>query len=260
MVIKFLRLGAWLLVISGLVFAVGVFLTHSPQSPWYVARWEQVGSGFERLEYISEDDTDILLYAFQPSDMTLRIENSLEPQRVKAWSQSLTGEHLLVNGFYFLDSNAPAGLLISDGQAVHEQTFDFDKSGIVQLAPSFKIIDTDKASFNAQEVLEAGQSYPLLLKQGRGAVKTDSGLRARRTFIGTDESGKVYVGLVWRDDISLYALMQDLLEMDIDWYNVMNLDGGPSSGLNIETDSFTESFDSAAAVPNVIVIQPKNEP
>lgn len=257
MSVKFFRVGGLLFVSLGLGFALWTLLTHAPHSPWYVARWESVGAGMRRLEYISADNTDVLLYAFDPAAVTLRIEQASEAKRVKTWAQSIDGEYLVANGFYFLEDNAPAGLLISDSQAWHTQAFDLDKSGIVELAPEFKIVDTETATFDSRGVTEAGQSYPFLLKQGRGAVKTDSGLRARRTFMGTDEAGQVYLGLVWRDDMSLYALMKTLQEMDIAWHNVINLDGGPSSGLVIETQSFTESFDSAASVPNVIVIQPK---
>ena len=80
---------------------------------------------------------------------------------------------------------------------------------------------------------------------------------ARRTFIGTDEAGQVYVGVVWKDDVSLFELMQILQELDVNWYDVINLDGGPSTGIAVETGSFVEILDSAGPVPNVIVIQPK---
>lgn len=244
-------------VMAGLIFAAWSLAVNSPSSPWYQARWKDIRPGFERMEFVSVDGTNILLYAFNPADVTMRIENSLTPARVKAWSNGLTAERLVVNGFYFLEDNSPAGLLISDGQPSHKQEFDLDKSGLVKLAPDFAIIDTSELAFDVSGVLEAGQSYPFLLKHGNKAIAADSGLAARRTFIATDTSGQMYVGLVWRDQVSLFELMHELAEIDIPWDNVINLDGGPSTGISVVTDGFSETLDSAAPVPNVIVIEPK---
>ena len=251
------RFFAFVIVLSGLGFAGWSLAVRSTYSPWYVARWEDVGSGLQRMEFVSNDDTNVLLYSLDPHDFEFRIEQRTEPQRVKTWSEEVAGGHIVINGFYFLEDHAPAGLLITEGKALHEAEFDLDKSGVVQLSPTFDIIDTDLEIFDAAGVQEAGQSFPFLLKQGRGSIKEDSGLVARRTFLGTDEAGQVYVGMVWKDDVSLFELMNVLQEMNIDWYDVINLDGGPSSGIAVETNGFVEVLDSVAAVPNVIVIQPK---
>lgn len=252
-----LRVVAVLIVVSGLAFALWSVLVDSPYSPFYVARWEDVGSGWQREEFVSADDVNVVLYSFDPGQVDMRIENSDAPSRVKAWSGKLPSPHLLVNGFYFLEDNSPAGLLITHGDALHDQTFDLDKSGVIRLAPEFKIIDTGVEDFSEDGVQEAGQSYPFLLKHGQAAVKEDSGLTARRSFIGTDSSGKAYVGVVWRDEVSLFKLMQVLQETGIAWDNVLNLDGGPSTGIAASTDGYLETLDSAAPVPSVIVIEPK---
>lgn len=252
------RFFAFVIVILGLGFAAWSLAVRSVYSPWYQARWEDVGAGLQRLEFVSDSDVNVLLYALDSQSFDFRIEQNLnDPQRVKTWANNFEGEHIVINGFYFKEDYGPAGLLITDGEAVHEAEFDFDKSGIIQLAPSFDIIDTDIERYAVEGVLEAGQSYPFFLKQGGTSIKEDSGLVARRTFLGTDEAGKVYVGTVWRDDVSLFELMNILQEIDIDWYDVINLDGGPSSGIAVETGGFVEVLDSAVPVPNVIVIQPK---
>ncbi len=252
------RFFVFLVVVAGLGFAAWSLAVRLPYSPWYIARWEEVGEGLQRMEFVSEDDVNVLLYAFNPEAFTFRVENSLDPERVKAWAGKIHGEQLTINGFYFLEDNTPAGLLITDGEAIQQQEFDFDKSGIIRLDPDFDIVDTGLETFSTRGVIEAGQSYPFLFKEGESAVKEDSGLAARRTFIGTDEAGQVYVGVVWRDDVSLFELVTVLKEIDISWYDVMNLDGGPSTGLVVETEGFVEALDSAAPVPNVIVIQPRS--
>ena len=253
-----IRFLAMITVVFGLGFAAWSLAIRSPHSPWYIARWEMVMDGMQRMEFVSDDGINVLLYRFMPQDFSLRIENSSEPARVKAWASKLGGESLVINGFYFLEDFSPAGLLITDGQDVHAQEFDLDKSGVVRLEPNFDILDTDQESFSHEDVLEAGQSYPLLFKQGLAAIKEDSGLQARRSFIGTDEFGQAYVGVVWRDDVSLFELMHVLQEIDsVSWYDVMNLDGGPSTGVALEADGYSEILDSAAPVPNVIYIELK---
>lgn len=251
------RLFAFTVVLLGLGFAGWSLAVRSPYSPWYVARWEVVGKNLQRLEFVSSDDINVLVYALDPKAFDFSIAAQAEPQRVAAWSSQLVGERVVINGFYFLEDQTSAGLLITQGQALHAQEFDLDKSGVIRLAPEFDILDTGLEHFSKTGVTEAGQSYPFLLKQGGESIQEDSGLLARRTFIGTDEAGQVYVGVVWKDDVSLFELMQILQELDVNWYDVINLDGGPSTGIAVETGSFVEILDSAGPVPNVIVIQPK---
>ena len=248
---------ALLVVFAGLSFAVWSLATRSSFSPWYVARWERVSDHLERMEFVAGQGVKVLLYRLNPAEFNFSLEHSQSPTSVKAWASQVPGEHLVINGFYFLENYTPAGLLINDSQAQHAQVFDLDKSGVITLAPAFSIIDTAVEAFAPGGVSEAGQSYPFLLKQGSGSIQADSGLLARRTFMGTDTYGQVYVGLVWHDEVSLFELMNILLEIDTDWETVLNLDGGPSSGLAIETAGFTEVLDSLASVPSVIVIQPK---
>lgn len=252
-----LHVMALVVVVSGLSFATWSLATRSTHSPWYVAKWEDVGAGLQRIEFVSEDDVNVLVYAFDPALVTLRLETGEESHRVKTWASELKKGAIFINGFYFLEDGSPAGAVISRGVSLSELNFDWDKSGVIQLAPSFKLIDTARDRFSPSVALEAGQSYPFLLKQGVGAILEDTGLTARRTFIGTDEFGTAYVGVVWRDDVTLFQLMNVLQEMDIAWQDVINLDGGPSTGLVVETEGFSEILDSAAPVPNVIVIQPK---
>ena len=246
-----------LAVMAGLGFAAWTMATQSVYSPWYQPRWETVGAGFERMEFVSDHGVNVLLYKFDPDLVNVRIEHNQEPGRVQAWSNSLSGNRLVLNGFYFLEDNTSAGLLISGGESLHAQTFDYDKSGVLRLAPDFDIVDTGLETFSTQGVQEAGQSYPFLLKEGESSIKEGSGLAARRTFMATDTDGFAYAGLVWRDDVSLFELMEVLHEIDVPWRDALNLDGGPSSGLVVETPGFNEVLDSAAAIPNVIVIQPK---
>jgi hypothetical protein len=249
------RFWAFVIFLSGLGFAGVSLATRLPYSPWYIARWESLGEDMERMEFVSADQVNVIMYRFSPEAYRLRVATDDLPHRVKTWASELEGEALVMNGFYFLEDNTPAGLLLSGGEPLHAQEFDADKSGVVRLDPDFAIVDTAETAFQALDVLEAGQSYPFLLKHGELSIKEDSGLVARRTFLGTDETGLIYAGVVWKDHVSLFDLAAVLQEMDISWDHVMNLDGGPSTGIAVELTSFGEAFDSALPVPNVIVVE-----
>src|SRR5690349_1226929 len=104
------RFFAFGVVMAGLAFAGWSLAVRSPYSPWYVARWEEVGQGLERMEFVSDDAVNVLLYTFDPDNFSLHVEVENEPERVKTWSGGIKGEHLVLNGFYFLEDNTPAGL------------------------------------------------------------------------------------------------------------------------------------------------------
>lgn len=248
------------IVVTGLVFALWSLAVRSPHSPRYVARWERVSGSLERMEFVSDSEVNVLMFRFRPDDFTLALETDGDARRVKAWARAFPTAVLVINGFYFLEDESPAGLLIDQGTRRGKTEFDWDKSGMVTLAPNFSILDTSQVKFTASGVLEAGQSYPFLLRAGEGAVETDSGLSARRTFIGTDTDGMIYLGVIWKDDVTLFELVQTLQETgheaDIIWQDVINLDGGPSTGIAVEAEGFSEILDSAAAVPNVITLTP----
>lgn len=254
------------LSVRGLVFTVFIFglsvavwqlAIRLSISPWYVPKFEQVSAQLQRLKFVSETGVKVIVYRFDPDNYTFRIEHSPEPERISSWSNRLLAEHILINGFYFLENYLPAGMLITNGQLVHETAFDFDKSGLISLAPDFRLVDTQFENFSTTDILEAGQSYPFMLKQGVPAIKTDSGLVARRSFIGTDNNGLTYLGVVAKDDISLFELMHVLTDIQVDWQDVINLDGGPSTGIAVKTKGFVEVLDSLVPVPNIIVIEPK---
>lgn len=252
-----IRFFALFVVVTGFGFAFWSLATHTPDSPWYRARWETIGKGFERMEFVSEERDHIVLYRFPPEQVTAGFMQSATPNRVTGWSQLLPEAALVMNGTYFLEDGGPAGRLILQGQETGTAAFDLDKSGVLELAPDFKIVDTATESYSFGDALEAAQSYPFLIKSGDLAIKEDSGLLARRSFIGMDAEGLAYVGVVWKDEVSLFQLMQALHEMDVAWTNVLNLDGGPSTGLVAEGEGFSEVFDSAAPVPNVIYVELK---
>ena len=125
------------------------------------------------------------------------------------------------------------------------------KSGL-QVA---KIIDTKKDKFDPNFVKEAAQAYPFLIKNSKPNIKEDSGQIARRTFIGTDQEDNFYLGILPEESQTLYELSLELSKVPVNWKNVINLDGGSSSGLIANTQKNQENLNSYVPIPNVLVVK-----
>lgn len=215
-----------------------------------------IQSGLQEIsfQYGSSTQERILLYRIDPEQYQFSFEYASSAKSIADWQLALGAPALVANGGYFHEDYSPSGLLIMRGNRIGERQFDFDKSAVLELAPEFLIIDTKEESFDAQNVREALQSFPLLIKDGMPAVKTDSGLKARRTFFGVDRDGSVYVGVVPDSEMSLYELAQALARMGTAWSRVLNLDGGPSTGIAAGNGKIENSI---FPVPSVIVVRKK---
>lgn len=82
-------------------------------------------------------------------------------------------------------------------------------------------------------------------------------MKARRTALGVDAANNIYVISVPDREISLYEFMNELLKSGISFLHVLNLDGGPSTGIYAHweiNDIFQNSY---SKVPSVIKFRKK---
>ena len=160
---------------------------------------------------------------------------------------------------YFHPDRWPSGWLKASGTIVGQRAFDVAKSALLELSPR-PVIEVDPARNVAlqREAKDAAQSYPLLVAHGHALVTEDSGKVARRTFVATDRAGAYfYIGIVPYAEISLHELSQALAKLPVNWDNVLNLDGGPSSGLAYRDPDHAQTIDSYVTIPNVLTVYAK---
>jgi uncharacterized protein YigE (DUF2233 family) len=221
------------------------------------SHWTQLADGAARVEVAlhAASTGTLVLYRFSPQTFQVRLRSATLPQVVSRWSGTGTTDRLVVNGVYFNEDFTPSGLVIKNGARQGTRQFDLDRSGILQFSPTFRLIDS---ATEPVELANAAQSYPFLVLRGEGAIAEDSHQLARRTVIGQDRDGLIYIGVVANDEISLHGLMQVLLRTGIAWSNVLNLDGGPSTGLDAWIGDWQESRDSLTGVPSVVVVERKS--
>lgn len=223
--------------------------------------WVQLHPGMERrvinlllesgqiLEHIYLLRVDPSLYTF---DVGYRPG---QPQSLKQW---LAEEDALVvvNGGFFTESLEATGLTIANGQ-VYGSSFE-GFGGMLSISDAGPQIRWLRLQpYNPSEVLQAGlQSFPILVQPGGvNGYSEESVLRARRTVIGQDMSGRILVVIASSGTFTLGELSDFLLESDLDLAVALNLDGGASSGLLVKEPS--EGIPAFSLLPTVIAIRPK---
>ena len=215
--------------------------------------WKKVEDGLDRLEYTSTQGVTVVMYRLDPAYFTFQFEASTGTHGLAEWFGAYPNAALMINGVYFHDDNMPSGFLVTNGRREGDRAFDMNKSGMIDVSDgSVRILDTSVDTPRLESFNNAAQSYPFYFKGGEPSIKEDTQLTARRSFIGKDQHGNIYIGVVPVAEISLYQAMQLLDETDVDWANVINLDGGPSTGLFVHGRGFTEELPSLFPVPNVL--------
>lgn len=208
------------------------------------------------IEYKQDDITKrIHLYRLNPADFDITLANS-DRKRLSDWAKELDAS-IVINGAYFNEDYSPSGYLKINNQRIGELIFDQSKSGLIQVNNGeFTIRDLAVDPLQTGEELDFGlQSFPFLIKNSKAAIKEDSGKTARRTALGFDNDGLVYIIIADLVHISLYDLMNKLLDTKIDFTYVLNLDGGPSSGISIDLEGYDNTKDSVVKVPSVILFK-----
>lgn len=237
--------------------------TTTPDTVTLDNTWKLLAPGAERLQYqVTITAPKLIIYRFDHAlyDFTLHdasLLGSAGAYTIPQWQELLNQPDLLINGVYFNADNSPTGFLRIDGRTINAHQFSQNQSGAVVINDTLQIIDTASTQLDLENQQSAAQNFPLLISDGQPQIDNDSQELSRRSFIGTDTAGLLYIGIVPTRDYSLYGLMQALLELDIDWDTVLNLDGGQSTGLssNLGDGELIHSF---TPIPNVLSVTKKD--
>ena len=202
--------------------------------------------------YGSYGSSTLVIAALPQNDFLARFEYAKEPAPLARWMTATTT--MVLNGGYFNEDWSPAGYLVISGERIGQRKFDDNKSGLMVIQDGhISLRDLSTQPIQKSEHFEyAVQSYPWLIRAGQAALHEDSGKMSRRTAIGLDDQYNVYVIVANNYDISLYQLMNELLRSGIAFRDVLNLDGGPSTGLMVNSGDTQVSINSQSPVPMVV--------
>jgi uncharacterized protein YigE (DUF2233 family) len=222
--------------------------------------WRSVRPGLETRELSVENDLwgeRLFVARVDPQQAAFRVRyDPAQPRRVGEWLAA-EDARLVVNAGFFDDDNRVLGLLIADGEASGATYVDLGglfgvRQGRVQVR-SLILQPYRRGEVFDQMV----QSFPTLLTGG-GAINTairDDGAVAPRTVVGVDRQGRVVFLVSPRPTFNLTELAAWLAQSDLDLDAALNLDGGTSSGLVVQTVEGVWGSDSWARVPAVIVVE-----
>jgi len=179
------------------------------------------------------------------------------PLTVSEWAEKLR-PLLIVNGGYFTPENETVGLLIGDGRAWGASYGDFAGMFAVTVEGEASVRWFGDRPYDPDEPLqEAVQSFPVLVKPG-GVMgfpaNADDGRPARRTVVAQDRLGRILLIAAPRGYLSLHELACFLAASDLDLDVALNLDGGFSTGLWLNTNGVSVEIDSLVPVPSVISV------
>jgi hypothetical protein len=227
--------------------------------------WNFLQAGLERrrVERQSPDcglTEEITIVRIDPGGYAFDVGYDPQGRALGDWLVS-TGADIVVNGGYFQkgpDGFEPAGLIVAGGETFGQSYGDF--AGMLAVgADGPELRWLREQPYDPAEPLQAAlQSFPLLIKPGGELgfpAESDDGIRARRTVIGADRTGRFIILIASKGCFTLRALSVFLFESDLDLGIALNLDGGPSTGLAVADPA--EEIPSGTALPIVLLLTGK---
>jgi uncharacterized protein YigE (DUF2233 family) len=159
-----------------------------------------------------------------------------------------------INGGFFDENHQSTALVISDGLVSGSSYQGSGGMFAVDAAGNVSLRYLAAQPYDPNEPLVAAlQSWPMLITDGTLTYTTaDDGQRARRSVVALDRSGRVLLIACSGNDFSLRGLADWLLASDLEIDAALNLDGGSSTGLYL--DSAEEDLRIPAFVPLPITL------
>ena len=200
----------------------------------------------------------VTMVRLDPAVVRFRVHyDPLTPRPVSAWARRLRSL-LVINGGYFTSENETVGLLVSEGQVFGTLYGDFAGMFAVTSGEQVSVRWLRVHPYDPDEPLrEALQSFPVLVKPG-GVMgfpaDADDGRLARRTIVARDRQGHILFIIAPRGNISLHGSATFLADSDLNLDVALNLDGGTSTGLWLNTELLPVQIDSLIPVPSVISV------
>lgn len=236
-----------------------------PPSPTSPPEWEQLLPGFElriMQMWISGLDTpvDMTVIRIDPAQFAFRIHYSPgSPVDVSGWQQRL-GALLVVNGGFFQSNNQPRGLIFADGQRFGT-SFDHHGGMLMVSDGTVSIRSLAQYPYKSEEYFDqAVQCSPMILYPGGFPVQFDDVAAdlSRRTAVAQDTQGRVVFIVADAGVVSLYQLRDWMAgQTDLGLFVAFNLDGGYSTGMELNAGGKSLSITSRAKIPSVIAVYPK---
>ncbi len=208
---------------------------------------------------IEQRQADFAVLRIDPKAYHIRVAYDRgHPGRISEWAAAVKPV-ALINGGYFDDKKKATALVIFDGIASGASYDGFGGMVVVNAAGDFELRSLRQQPYDPAEPLQqAMQSAPMLLQPGGVLSDLDvDDKRSRRTVVARDASGRILLMACDFPVLTLKELARLLKDSDLELDAALNLDGGSSTGMYLQTPVMQFTIDSFDPVPLVLVVDKK---
>jgi uncharacterized protein YigE (DUF2233 family) len=225
--------------------------------------WYQAATGvairYENWKSASNDEDTITIARFDVQDVSLSV--AYQPKQPLLLSQWMQQEHAtaMINGGYFDSDDNATALVVSNGQTFGQSYNDFggmlavDGQGNISL----RSLNQQPYSSTDGQLRQATQSSPMLVLDGKATTFSADDSSARRSVVALDKQGNLLFIVSPNEAFTLNEMAQLLATSDLSIETALNLDGGSSTGLYVNSGSQHVAIDSLNEIPLVIVVKSK---
>lgn len=222
--------------------------------------WQQIAEGIDQRIYQSDAIQPLLVVRVDPVRYSFRVHyRPREALMVDGWRDALPGVVALVNANFFDVDNTILGVLVADGVEYGQSYVDFGgqfqvQNGAVRVRSN--IVEPYRTGEPVEQLIQA---FPMLVLEGVQAFTNTSPDRVtRRTVVAQDSGGRILLIVTPTLGPTLFDLAAYLPTTDLQIVNALNLDGGGSTMLYLNTTVIGEYLlRSRDPVPAVLAVYPR---
>ncbi|MFL5625961.1 MAG: phosphodiester glycosidase family protein [Ktedonobacteraceae bacterium] len=181
-----------------------------------------------------------------------------QPLSITDWEQQ---EHAtaIINGGYFDDQNRATALVISNGQRFGTSYDGFGGMLAVDSRGNISLRSLQQHPYDPgnEQLRQATQSSPMLILNGKATQFNSDARSSRRSIAAIDKQGRLLFIVSPNAVFSLGELEDLLAASDLSIDRAVNLDGGASTALYVNSGNQKVEVDSITSLPLVIIVQTK---
>ncbi|MGH2511003.1 MAG: phosphodiester glycosidase family protein [Ktedonobacteraceae bacterium] len=226
--------------------------------------WSTTAPGVEmRQETWQSPDGDgssdlVTIVRFDLHHVTLSVAyQPNQPLSMQAWVQK-EQPAALINGGYFDGLDHATALVISNGQSFGTSYQGFGGMLAVDAQGHVQLRSLHEQPYDSSEnLMQATQCAPMLLLNGQRTQFDADNKVSPRSVVALDKQGRLLFIASPGTAFTLNELADLLAQSDLSLVTALNLDGGSSTGLYVNTGNQNVAIDALVNLPLVIVVKEK---